>query len=63
MTRYQGKPHIRESRILAPVGPRMQAAGLQYRELQIAAASPDPQTRSCPGTQGSRKARSTKIEL
>ena len=32
----------------APVGPRMQAAGLQCLELQIAAASPDPQTRAFP---------------
>ena len=29
MTRSAGNPHIRESRISAPVGPRMQAAGLQ----------------------------------
>ena len=40
-----GNPHIRESRTLAPVRPRMQAAGLQYLKLQIAVASPDPQTR------------------
>ena len=43
---------------MAPVTPRMQAAGLQCLKLQIAAASPDPQTRAFPGTQVSRKIQS-----
>ena len=43
--------HIREGRILVPVRPRMQAAGLQCAKLQIAAAFPDPQTRAFPGTE------------
>ena len=52
---HQGNPHIRESRILASVRPRMQAASLQWLELQIAAASPDPQTHAFPGTELSQK--------
>ena len=52
---YQGNPHIRESRILAPGRPRMRAAGLQCLKLLLAVASPDPQTRAFPGTQVSRK--------
>ena len=55
---HQGNPHIRESRISAPVRPRMQAAGLQCLKLQIAVAFPDPQTRAFRGTQVSRKTRS-----
>ena len=55
---HQGNQHIRESRIVAPVGPRMQAAGLQCLKLQIAVAFPDPQTRAFPGTELSRKTRS-----
>ena len=51
----QGKPHVRESRILAPVGPRMQAAGLQCLKLQIAVAFPNPQTSAFPDTEVSRK--------
>ena len=50
---YQGRPHN-----TATVRPRMQAAGLQCLKLQIADASPDPQTRAFPGTQFSRRARS-----
>ena len=50
-------PHIGESRILAPEGPGMQAAASQCLVLQIAAASPDPQTRAFPGTHVSRKTR------
>ena len=50
-----GDPHIRESRILAPVRPRMQAAGLQCLMLQIAVAFPNPQTRTFPGTEFSQK--------
>ena len=46
---HQGNPYIRESRMSAPVRPRMQAAGLQCLKLQIAAASPDPQTHAFPG--------------
>ena len=46
--------------MLAPVGPRMQAAGLQCLKLQIAVAFPDPQTRAFPGAQFSRKTRSAK---
>ena len=49
-----------ESHILAPLGPRMQAAGLQCLELQIAAASPGPQARAFPGTELARKIRSHK---
>ena len=52
---HEGNPHIGESRMLAPARPRMQAAGLQRLKLQIAAASPDPQTRAFPGTELSRK--------
>ena len=51
---------IRDGRILAPVRPRMQAAGLQCLKLQIAVASPDPQTRAFPGTELSQKIRSPK---
>ena len=51
---------IRESRILAPVRPMMQAAGLQCLKLQIAVAFPDPQTCAFPGTELSRKTRSPK---
>ena len=62
MTKSSGKPAYqgRESRILAPARPRMQAAGLQCLELQIAAASPDPQISAFPGTsmELSRKTRS-----
>ena len=43
--------HIRESRILALVRPRMQAAGLQCLELQIAVAFPDQQARKAAGLQ------------
>ena len=57
---HQGNLHIRECRILAPVRPRMQAAGLQCLKLQIAVASPDPQTRAFPGTELYRKTRSPK---
>ena len=46
--------------MLAPVRPRMQAAGLQCLKLHIAVASPDPQTRASPVTQVSRKSRSPK---
>ena len=42
---------IRESRMLAPARPRMQAAGVQCLKLQIAVAFPNPQTRTFPGTQ------------
>ena len=49
----KGNPHFRASRILAPVRPRMQAAGLQCLMLQIV-ASPNPQTRAFPGTEFSR---------
>ena len=49
---------ISGNRILTPVRPRMQAAGLQCLKLQIAVASPDPQTRAFPGTQVSQKIRS-----
>ena len=52
---HQGNPHIRESRILAPVRPRMQAAGLRCLKLQIAVASPDPQTCTFPGKELSRR--------
>ena len=45
---------------MAPVRPRMQAAGLQCLKLQIAVAFPDPQTRAFPGTELSRKTRSPK---
>ena len=41
--------------MLAPVGPRMQAAGSQCLKLQIAVAFPDPQTRAFPGRLVSRK--------
>ena len=54
-------PHIKESRILASVRPRMQAAGWQCLKLQIAVASPDPQTRTFPGTELSRKIRSPNL--
>ena len=47
----QGNRHIRGSRILALVRPRMQAAGVQCPRPQIAAASPDPQTRTFPGVE------------
>ena len=40
---------------MAVLGPRMQAAGLQCLQLQMAVASPDPQTRAFPGTQVSGK--------
>ena len=43
---------IREICMLAPMRPRIQAAGLQCLKLQIAVTSPDPQTRAFPGTQG-----------
>ena len=52
---HQGNPHIRESFILASVGPRMQAAVLQCLKLRIAVAFPDLQTRAFPGTELSRK--------
>ena len=58
---HQGDLHIRESRMLAPVRPRKQAAGLQCLKLQIAVASPDPQTRVFPSTQLSWKIRSPKL--
>ena len=61
MTRSSGNPHVRENRILAPVRPRMQAAGLQCLKLQIAVAFPDPQARAFPGTELSRKTRSPKL--
>ena len=35
ITYHQGNPHIGQSRMLAPVRPRMQAAGLQRLKLQI----------------------------
>ena len=54
--------YIRESRRLAPVRPRMRAAGLQCLRLQIAVASPDPHTRTFPGTQVSRKTWSPKLK-
>ena len=57
---HQGNPHFRESRILAPVRPRMQAAALRRLKLQSALASPDPQTRAFPGTKLSRRTRSPK---
>ena len=57
---HQGNPHIREYRIFAPVRPRMQAAGLECLNLQIAAAFPDPQTRAFPGTEFTQKTRSRK---
>ena len=50
----------RESRILAPVRPGLQAAGLQCLKLQIGVASPETQTRAFPGTELSRKIRSPK---
>ena len=50
-----------ESRTSASVRPRMQAEGLQCLKLQIAVASPDPQTRAFPGTELSRKTQSPKI--
>ena len=62
-TRSSGESHIRESSILAPVRSRMQAAGLQCLKFQIAAASPDPQTRTFPGTQVSRKIRSPNLPV
>ena len=46
--------------MLAPVRPRMQAAGLQCLKLEIAVAFPDPQTHAFPGMQVSRKTRSPK---
>ena len=55
---------IREIRIpggkhvLAPVRPRLQAAGLQCLKLQVAVAFPDPQARAFPGTELSWKIRS-----
>ena len=58
---HQGNLHIRESCLWAPERPRMQAAGLQCLKLQIAVASSDTQTRGFPGTQVSRKTRSTKF--
>ena len=57
----QGNPHIREIRILAPVRLRMLAAGLQCLKLQIAVASPDPQTRAFPVTKLSWKTRSPNL--
>ena len=59
---HQENPHIRDSRILAPVRPRTQAAGLQSLQLQIAAAFPDPQTRAFPGTEHSRITQSPNIQ-
>ena len=53
---------IRENRILAPVRPRMQAAGLQFQKLQIAVAFPNPQNRVFPGTEFSGKTRSPKLD-
>ena len=50
----RGNPHIRESCILAPVRPRMQAADLRCLMLQIAVAFPKPQARAFPGTKFSR---------
>ena len=49
----QGNPLTREGRMLAPVRPRLQAAGLQCLKLQIALAFPNPHNRSFPGTHGS----------
>ena len=53
---------IRESRILAPVRLRTQAAALRCLRLQIAVASPDPQTCAFSGTEVSRKTRSPQRE-
>ena len=58
---HRGNPHIRVSRILAPVRPRTQAAGLQCLKPQIAVASTDPQTRTFPGTQAFWNTRSPKF--
>ena len=58
---HRENPSIRESRILAPVRPRMQAAGLQCLKLQISLASPEPRPRAFPGTKLSRKIRSPHI--
>ena len=44
----QGNSRIGEGRVLAPVRPGMQAAGLQSPKLHLAAAFPDPQTRAIP---------------
>ena len=49
---------IRISWILALARPRMQAAGLQCLKLQVAVASPGPQTRAFPGTELSWNIRS-----
>ena len=68
MTRSAGKSAYQgKLRMLAPVRPRMQAAGLQCLKLQslklqIVVASPDSQTRAVPGTELPQKTRSPKFD-